>query len=89
MAQAPKADNKPIDTRAECAKVAGVGEHTYSAGKAILDAVAVGTLPAQVVTDINDGKPSSHGMAKGLQRTTTAKRRLTCEQDDAGQQVAA
>ena len=44
LAQAPKAETKPIDTRAECAKSAGVGEHTYSAGKAILDAVAVGAL---------------------------------------------
>ena len=49
------------------------GEKTYDASKAILDAVAVGALPAQVVADIKDGKATIHGVAKELKLRTEDK----------------
>ena len=63
----------PTQTRAECAKLAGVGEHTYAAGKLIIDAVADGTLPQQTVDDINAGTKSIHGVAKSLKAKPASK----------------
>ena len=65
LALAPKAA-KPIDCRKQLAAEAGVGEHTYSDGKAILDAVADGELLPQIVEDIRNSNDSIHGVAKSL-----------------------
>ena len=71
------ANGSPIDSRRECANAANVGEKIYDAGKAILDAVAVGALPAQVVADINAGTKTFRGMYKTLKNSAlTAHERV-------------
>lgn len=63
-AKLPKAD--PINTRKESAKVAGVGERTYDAGKLVLDAAAAGEIPAEDVDAIRRKEKSIHRVAKDI-----------------------
>ncbi len=72
LALAPKA-GKPINTRKELADEANVGEHTYDAGKAILDAVANGQLLPEIVEDIRNGNETIHGVAKSLKAKPARK----------------
>lgn len=73
LAIAPKAIEMAISTRAECAKSAGVGERTYDAGKAVLQAVEEGTATADVLEDIREGRATIHGVAKRLKGETEGK----------------
>ena len=57
----------------ELAAEAGVGEHTYDAGKAILDAVADGQLLPNIVEDIRNGTESIHGAAKNVKAKPARK----------------
>lgn len=73
LALAPKAIEMAINTRAECAKTAGVGERTYDAGKAVLQAVEEGTATADVLEDIREGRATIHGVAKKLKGEAEGK----------------
>lgn len=70
---------KPIDTRKECAKAAGVGERTYDAGKLILDAAEKGEIAPQVIDDLRNRKVAIHRVAKEIkenrQRTAREEKR--------------
>ena len=72
LALAPKA-MAPINSRKELAAEAGVGEHTYDAGKAILDAVADSQLLPEIVEDIRNGNETIHGVAKTLKGKSARK----------------
>ncbi len=68
----PKAIS-PIDSRKVSATEAGVSEKSYSDGKAVLAAVADGTLSPTVVEDIRVGKASISGVAKNLKGKAARK----------------
>ena len=60
---------KPIDTRKEAARSAGVGERTYDAGKLILDAAEKGEIPAETIDEIRSGNKAIHKVAKEIKET--------------------
>lgn len=70
-ANLPKAESK-VDTRKEVAKAAGVGERTYDAGKAILEAVESGELDASVLDDIRHKDKSINGTFTELKKKRKA-----------------
>jgi len=75
LAQLP--DLKPIDTRKEAAKVAGVGERTYDAGKLVLDAAAKGEIPQSDVEAIRRKEKSIHRVAKDVKEKRQKDKRQT------------
>ncbi len=87
LALAPKAVATAVNTRAECAKAAGVGERTYGAGKLILSAVEQGTAPAEVIEDIRHGRATIHGVAKNLKGETVAKPNRKAKSKSSGWQA--
>lgn len=56
----------PILTRAEAAKSAGVGQTKYDEGKVILDAVASGEAPKEVLDKVRAGEVSIHKAASEI-----------------------
>ncbi len=58
-----------IDTRKEAAKLAGVGERTYDAGKLILDAAANGEIAPETVEKVRRGEAAIHRVAKDIKET--------------------
>ncbi len=64
---------EPINVRKESAAEAGVSEHTYDAGKQVIAAVAEGKLPQETIADINAGKLSISGAAKGIKGKPASK----------------
>lgn len=60
------AKSDPVNTRAESAKAAGVGERTYDAGKLILKAAAEGVIRPEVVEDVRRGRAAIHRVAKDI-----------------------
>jgi hypothetical protein len=73
LAKLPK--QKPIDTRKESAKVAGVGERTYDDGKLILDAAENGEIEPEVVEKVRRKETSIHRVAKDIKEKRQAKKR--------------
>lgn len=69
LAKSPTPIESKIDTRKEVAKVAGVGEKTYDAGKKILEAVESGELEPSVVDEIRSGEKSINGAFKELKQS--------------------
>ena len=67
LAKLPKVP--PIDTRKSAAKLAGVGERTYDAGKLILDAAKKGEIKPEVVEDVRRGRAAIHRVAKDIKET--------------------
>ena len=73
LALAPRAVETTINTRSECAKAAGVSEHTYEDGKLIMKAVEEGSASHEVLEDIRHGRATIHGVAKRLKGETEDK----------------
>jgi 16S rRNA G966 N2-methylase RsmD len=72
-AKLPK--QKPIDTRKEAAKEAGIGERTLDAVKLIKDAADKGEIPQQTVDDLRHRKVAIHRVAKDIKETRQKKAR--------------
>jgi len=68
-------DLKPVDTRKEVAKTAGVGERTYDAGKLILDAAANGEIDQETVEKVRRKETTIHRVAKDIKEKRTATKR--------------
>jgi hypothetical protein len=66
---------KPIDTRKESAKTAGVGERTYDDGKLILEAEENGEISPDVVQAVREKKTSIHRVAKDIKEKRQSKKR--------------
>jgi len=70
LAKLPK--QKPINTRKESAKVAGVGDRTYDAGKMILEAEKTGEVSKKDVDAIRRKEKSIHRILKKVGKRMTA-----------------
>ena len=60
---------KPIDTRREAAKEAGIGERTLDAVKLIKDAADKGEIEPTVIDDLRQRKVAIHRVAKEIKET--------------------
>lgn len=65
LALAPK-QTEPINTRAESAKAAGVGEKKYADGKIILQAVETGEAPPELLDQVRAGEVSIKRAAREI-----------------------
>jgi len=68
---------KPLDTRREAAKAAGVGERTYDAGKLILDAADKGEISEETVDKVRRGEAAIHRVAKEIKTARQQQHRAT------------
>ena len=71
--------SKPAHTRAEAAKSAGVGEKKYDEGKVILDAVASGEAPKELLEQVRAGEVSVHKAASVIK---DARKPAPCPKPD-------
>ncbi len=77
---APKsAKAEPIHTREEAAKAAGVGKTKYDEGKVILDAVASGEAPKELLEQVRAGDVSVHKAASVIK---DARKPAPCPKPD-------
>lgn len=58
-----------VKTSRESAKVAGVGERTYDAGKMVLDAAEKGEIPQETVEKVRRKEKSIHAVAKEIKES--------------------
>jgi hypothetical protein len=77
LAKSPEANS--INTRAESAKDAGVGEKKYDEGKVILDAVASGEAPKELLEQVRAGEVSVHKAASVIK---DARKPAPCPKPD-------
>ena len=75
---------QPIKTSKESAKSAGVGERTYDAGKAILEAVKAGEVSEEDIEAIRRKEKSIHRVAKDLKEKRSRSKRDTQRKSAAG-----
>lgn len=66
---------RPLSTRREAAKEAGVGERTYDAGKLILEAVEKGEVEQEVLDRLRKRETSIHREAKRVKEQRARKQR--------------
>jgi hypothetical protein len=69
----------PIHTRKEAAKEAGVGQTKYDEGKVILDAVASGEAPKELLEQVRAGEVSVHKAASVIK---DARKPAPCPKPD-------
>jgi hypothetical protein len=70
-------DLKPVDTRKESAKVAGVGERTYDDGKLVLAAAKAGEITPAVLESVRRKETSIHRVAKDIKERRQQDNRQT------------
>jgi hypothetical protein len=70
---------EPIHTREEAAKSAGVGKTKYDEGKVILDAVASGEAPKELLEQVRAGEVSVHKAASVIK---DARKPAPCPKPD-------
>lgn len=78
-----KLPNLSIDTRRESAKVAGVGERTYDAGKLILEAEASGEISQEDIDAIRRKEKSIHRVAKDIKDKRQKDKRQSARKEAA------